>query len=434
MTKARRDLALMMSPVIFLGLLGWALRTRQAAQVVANQPFRLQIEKVSFVPVTPREAFDGYDTKVLLTLGHSGPTPAWWNTKSSGQYAEKGARIIAVSGNSKRVLDRVPYVIAPYRSDDGEWQSKIVLKLADVPASVGEVRYQDSLAVINNRGRISPPLAVDFRLRKANESTGVPQVDQRPSCALDKLFVAREPAYANSVRLKIWLRSPESQPWGEVRLIDSHGKLVPQQRFREDFDSNMVGGGPIKVYSGTIDLDPVKTKAASADVIFYDGDKWPLKIPVSLRDEKGALIESLNSGVNCHLERLTRRKPTASERKKYGCDTVVSMLVMSNQSFTGKRFFPHSWEAIECAHLEDELGSQWWEGNLTNSPPTPSWDGNEFQTELMGTGDEKGRDGINVTYFFNMSSIPADAGKVWFKEAIRLDDGQLLPVKILVRP
>ena len=428
----------MVLPVLLLGAVGWMLRLKKAAVVRTNEPFRLTVDKIAFVPLTPREVFDGYDTKAVLTLSHSGPAPTWWKAGFGGYSSARRGKIIAVTSGGKRVLGRWPYVSTPHRTQAGEWQAEVMASLASVTAKTGELRFQDSMAVFSNGGlRVSPPMALDFRLRSKGVTTRVPLVDRRSKISLLKVFVAPSPRDENAARVRIWLSHPsETQmfSWSDADLVDGRGNSVsptPTYLETDDGATSVSNAGVTEVFTGNFDLTSVKTSVAKAEAIFSNGKEWPLRVSIPLRDANNTRLNTPNSGLNCTLANYSARKATAKEKAKHGCDTVITWSVSSLFPARRASILPLSWDFNQGAHVENSSGEQWWPSNLATQITPPTFADNfASESTCSGTPDCSS---IEVTTFVNLAPLPPGAGKLWFKDRIRLNDGQEIPISIPIR-
>src|SRR5215216_1704565 len=90
----RREIAWMLLPCLLLAGVGWYFTKRNAR---TTGEFRVVVDKTSIEPITPREAADDFDTKVVIQAHSEGAPQVPTNHKYvGGSVAFKGMRLFSV--------------------------------------------------------------------------------------------------------------------------------------------------------------------------------------------------------------------------------------------------------------------------------------------------------------------------------------------------
>lgn len=80
-----REVLLLLLPVLGLVIFAWKQQTPWVAEQVAPQDgFKIEIEEVKAEPATPREVYEGYDTRVSVRFKAPpfASKPSWKQTSS----------------------------------------------------------------------------------------------------------------------------------------------------------------------------------------------------------------------------------------------------------------------------------------------------------------------------------------------------------------
>jgi len=165
-------------------------------------PFALIVQEVQFVPVSPYEVADGYDTKVVVVLDHVGPTPSWWGGSNDnlgvGSYADEALYYqMGVRRQRARPPDSwtAPFLWAPIWDEARQrYVATYLVDLAHVPAHSGPVMLRGHLAVGMMRFQqkpLSPAILVSIPVRRPGQVVFVPPVSHDPMLTIEDVQMTK---------------------------------------------------------------------------------------------------------------------------------------------------------------------------------------------------------------------------------------------------
>jgi hypothetical protein len=196
MSKIRsREVVLLVLPVVLLGAVGWYLARRPMPR--AEGPLHVAIANLKVTPATPREVYEGYDTKVSMILHHEGTAdvPKSWRQVALST-ATDNMQLLAVRDGKKRVLvdDKQPNRrVFRHRMSmqvnipgDTEISALFWVKVSDLPRDIGEVRIignlTDMIFFSSGVGRVRrahrmklKPTPFEVTVKKASEEIAPPK-------------------------------------------------------------------------------------------------------------------------------------------------------------------------------------------------------------------------------------------------------------------
>jgi hypothetical protein len=192
MTKVRsREVFLLVLPVVLLGAVGWYLSHRPMSR--DSGPLRMVIDETKVLPANPREVYEGYDTKAVITVHSEGryDAPADWRLVTFSP-ASRDVRLVAVKNGKEKVLfDGTRHNKSVFRvmNNMGSAELEVIcwLKLAVLPHDVGELRITgnvtNSFGYNIGRGPGRSHQRIDFKptpfevtVKKSDERVVAPKV------------------------------------------------------------------------------------------------------------------------------------------------------------------------------------------------------------------------------------------------------------------
>ena len=236
-----RDWLLLILPAIVLA--GAALYWQKRESIPKTDPgfYRLVISKVERQKVTPREAFLGYDTKIVVTTQRKGNLPPFQLQKFLGSkfsvfhpklVTRKGQKWLA-SSTTRKGEEKIAclYDFFFKESIDKQTQSiTFLLKLRKIQPNPSQLRIQCSFTqnyaawaklngvvppgakvsmksgAYNIISFVTPPTAFDFVVRKKGEQTQSPRISQTV------------PIVATSSDIKLQVPSQGLSPQGYINV------------------------------------------------------------------------------------------------------------------------------------------------------------------------------------------------------------------------
>jgi hypothetical protein len=154
----------------------------------------------------------------------------------------------------------------------------------------------------------------------------------------------------------------------------------------------------------------------------WTDDNWPLKVNIPLRDASGKILTTRPAKAQFRVLAVSKRRATASEKRNSKADLVVSVR-LGNLKSGDEKMHLWNWQESFSPHLVDNLGRETWKYAS----------GASAATSVALNWSRSGADAIVFEYGVNLSKLPRDARKVWFKNEIGVEGGERVPVKVQVR-
>lgn len=432
---------LMVLPVI--GLAAYGLL---ASRPKVSRPPGLFIEKLELVPVTAREASQGYAGKARVVLGYAGARPKWWgqpvNTISlvdpltygkSGHYEtarwrvgaalvrREGTRRTTFGSSEDRQIDfRFMQWVQPHRWDAGHYEIETRYRLDGIARGPLPVRL---LLGVADGAR---PLTIREAIVRDGPGAPAPPDFPRDSGIniLGSHVTMLTPARSHSMmdgdcQVDVDVRfdgSADPIPWNlddEACVVDSSGK-----QWREfPIDANSFTGfrteSPKVIWPGKdhrITWTFYSERLPRGPLVFKAGvglgDGWiePIRVVIRTGKEKPPhLLQATTQILG------TQVRPANPDERAIGEDTAVTV------SFRAKRGAPTAkqWSCDYSQHLMDSKGMVQWG---VDGGPRPQW--------------YAARKCWQYSYAFKRTAyLP---GKLKFAAKIGLPGEEMVPVECLV--
>jgi hypothetical protein len=265
MFKVRpREVILLSAPLVFIGAAGLYLSRYSAPQVFGS--WRIEIDEAKVVPVTPRDVYDGYDTKVLLKMHLAGRPEASLGIgrlRAFGGGADEIQLVAVKAGRGRPLYGTLPNgggkddrkIFNPtFRgmtaaSRDGTYTGVILMKLAALPADVGELKVRGKLMRQNNydffgQRRVVKIVSDEFEVTVKGEAdrAAAPKVSRfqpfrvaaRQSRSVPPALLTEFPSLDTNLTLAIQLKEnalPQGEQvhvkWERPYIVDQNRKRVP---------------------------------------------------------------------------------------------------------------------------------------------------------------------------------------------------------------
>ena len=292
----------------------------------APSPFALVVNEVNFVPVTPYEVAEGYDTKVQVVLDHTGPAPAWWGSSFDGlgvgTYGDEPL-YYQTGTNRKQVIApspyTAPYVWSPVWDEPRQhYVAYYLVDLAHVPAHPGQVMLRGHLAVGMmpagmmpfQKNLLSPAVLVSIPVRQPGQIVRVPAVSHDPMLTIEDVQMTKyAPADAQSnsgmdTRVTMTLRYHGPMPLinpgcptGYPKLTDDRNQEISPRSISWHGLQDLADGSNGKIPKGqqfqieyNIQSMPAFTKAQTLTLTDFASayNHWPLSYQIVLHDAKNS--------------------------------------------------------------------------------------------------------------------------------------------------
>jgi len=346
----RRELFWMLVPcLVFAGAALW-LRPREAAREAADEtqrqadearlrePFRLVAEKIERRPVSAKDAADGYDTKVVVTLGHKGVAPPWWDKgvsaisdywtgwgnsgllfyESGGKGAGK-SRPVASPFDSRYRLGAL-YMRAARNSKTNKYEAFFLVTLRTLPPTREKIVLRTPVAIEDYSGssnsrwkQLTSPVPVVCTVRGPRETIKAPAVSRDAQVDVTDVEIMKpSPAEQKTnggfdTELQIHLLDKKSASqgsggawdgdmWGSDKFLNGQEKeILPyvygESRIQEDAPNRRT-----LIYQLRLNAVARRVRDITSKSTFTRSDRWPLELRIPLRrngkDVEGTLNRS----------------------------------------------------------------------------------------------------------------------------------------------
>lgn len=438
----------MLVPVLILAGVGLVLRQRQAVVLqVGEDPFRLTVQGIRFEPLTPREVYDGYDTKVAVELGYKGKAPAWWGKQYRYSSEETGTVVFESGPDSKlqRVRHKEGYWLWPnrtspvYQKDKNRYTARYVMALRDIP-NHDAIRLRDRLAIEHTRQKpLCDPIWLDTVVRKRGQKTTLPQVSHDTGFKLERYQIEEVPPIKTlnqkpQWRLRLFFFKTGSSTETElvnasVYLHDAHGNSFSY--FGVDQGESVELNSQHRRDVVDVDINPHPDHLPRTGPLWLVGkmscgDKWPLPIRIPYRDKSGRILTSVGMQPQFRVVSIKIARGDDEYVAETGPHTMVKVLVESN----GKPLTSMAkwkWENEYSEHVVDAHGKRYWKFPFKGGASTAGLGHAYIQTPEPSQQME-------FHYYLNLSKIPKSAGRLTFKATISANGSKRVPVSVVVRP
>jgi len=455
MKKSLRDLWWMLVPVLVLVGAGYAYRNRTGPRVVGPEPWRLTVEAVSLEELTPLEVSEGWDTKLVVSLGHRGQMPGWWKKSEGARGSRKGTWQVVHSAKGKSRAVKLPSGASPevkrwqawYDHADGVYKVQYLTKLEPIPAG-DELRLRDRVAIVNNAGRaVCPPVWLDTKIRARGRRTTTPTVSRDTGFVLERQELDTEPLYyfpgkRLNYQAKFTITVKDSDPSGmlsgEFFLVDARGRQIVDLGENPQLMQDVAVTPKDKtlrrrVYDFT--MEPLRKAAPPRGPLWlvgrlYINDNWARPVRMPFSDKSGRVLITSRSEPDFCLNSVNVAPASDTEIGKFGADTVVrATVVATGKSKTPINFW--TWDGEHSAHVVDGTGKRYWTFPLKHGA-MPAFAvitiGRLAPAEAM-----KPATSAKLTCLLNLSMIPKSAGRLTFKTDISANGSRRVPVSVVVR-
>jgi hypothetical protein len=188
-----REVALLLLPALSLGGLAYYFASKEKNHV-ATGPWRPLIEEIQFVPVTPRDAYYGYDTKVRIkvrSVGHADTPPHRLSPRGMLDFDRE--EFVATKNGVERVLDggdlprtglfSISYLfpIQDESSEDYHGDVLLRMKMRKVPPEAGQLSVRGRLTyrrLYPDSEKQSKGEKFDMVLRPPDTTTSPPRISR----------------------------------------------------------------------------------------------------------------------------------------------------------------------------------------------------------------------------------------------------------------
>lgn len=314
------DGMLLLLPCAALAGFGWWSMVRDSRRPPNDAPrYAPIVEKVSLLPVTPRDVFLGYDTRAEIRVRPSGdtPPPLRGTTPEPNEVSIMTAGLEAKRGSRRKELPLTTFGGGGHEwVEDGQTVGSFAFRLRDVPRDAGQVSL---LAKVEERQRFTRMIGgmssgeykvlkvvrVPVVLRRDGQTVRVPQVSRyRPfrleSASCQHFPVGAGPLGDVRVTLRFALLPGATAPRGRMRLdelelTDARGRKHTQAPALGGGTQMIPGGysnGPVTgnalVVTSTFPIAQIPRSAGRLTLKGYASldDCWPLAVSVEVRSGK----------------------------------------------------------------------------------------------------------------------------------------------------
>lgn len=475
----RKELFWMIVPCLLLVGLGWFMHGKKQHSIETTRtvfwtpkPFRLVVEKVKIEPVTPLQAFQGYDTKIKVTLNHSGATPPWWgNMSNDAGTSQPAAQLVFDDRRHQSPIKLTPniknapklYLLRPaLNSEHNRYVANFLVNLSNVPQHSGTVKIRAYLAPENFRGMpFCPPVFFQFTVRNKNQVIRPPHIEKsglhienvvitelppitkqgylyhpdlrvRLNCSSTSNIKNTETLYCTGAiydesekKYNIWRNS-------ETKLIDfEHTKNMLS--FESATNPLVEPPNSSTHFSAVMDLDirslPATVKRPILKGYVVVGDAWPLEFFILLRDAQGKTIKTPLKPAPFSIESVEVRPTTAKEQQDYVGDTVVKVNLKYFGDPTYLQILKNNqleWHYDWSQHLEDENHKQYWLFNW------PSGGGEPISADY-GYSSDSIQPRLWLNYYIPLTQVPSTVQQVQLKAEVSVEGSERLPISVVLR-
>jgi hypothetical protein len=191
MRKIRsREVLLLTVPVMLLIGAGGYLAFRPVS--LWAKTWRTVLDEATVVPITPREAYLGWDTKVTIKAHEEGigTTPPEHTPAYPPKANLEKVHLVSVKNGVERIVDsltgkRFTLLISGKPAPESEVWMEFRMRMADLPVNSGELRLKGSIKSSTEfiaGGRYHPissqPAYFDVKMRNAGEKGIVPRISK----------------------------------------------------------------------------------------------------------------------------------------------------------------------------------------------------------------------------------------------------------------
>lgn len=447
MKKKRSEFVLLLLPVLPLLGLGWFLRHKAGAlATVENRsgPFEIRVAKTTFVPVSPMEFHDGFDTKMIVELAATGKKPAWWvkypyagSVLPSGKlYGFGGKKLLAGT-----VMSRAPH------QEEGVWQAEYLMKLAGLPASLGEVRLKDEPLFTDRGGYLRLRLMkLDVPVRPVGTEARVPEVDKTPSLQVEKMAIDDESKLlcdcdqTAKVAL-LWVRSDEDfffDPNAKGEFVDSKGRRYPFDERSLDrvtgCDYPAKDGARLGIFKLCLDWGsiPVNVGPLRVHLTLSRAKEWPAEVELPARDAAGKWVLTARDKPRFRIVSVRTRPPDEFEKSALLSSVVVDVTVALPSAVRAQMKLPALNECPWFTFVEDSEGNSY-TGEDIAGPKNDEVSVQDRVETKMVNGVETDFKTFSYQLDLTHSSVPS-RGRLLFRTQISMDNSERVPVSVVLRP
>ena len=303
----RKELFLMLVPcLLFAGVALWQ-RARESNFPPDDGNFHLIIEKIEMRPISAKDVADGYDTKVVATLNHSGPEPTWWG-KQSGTFAdsENKARLFYEDKTLKRAVKLPPdykqevtvfYWRPGWNNDTKRYEAIFLLKLSKLPPRPEKTVLRAPVAIENSNvwphQDLSAAAPMVFTVREAKQIVEMPNVSRNPLLRVLKAKITKpnlaqqktNGGYDTELDIDLQDLGPNdvtSSASGGNSIVDENDKPIPKDGGYSSGNRG-IGSRPVLHFETNLSAIPKSQRHVFVKMKFSRGDRWPLIVRVPLR-------------------------------------------------------------------------------------------------------------------------------------------------------
>ena len=303
----RKELFLMLIPcLIFAGVALWQ-RAREANLPPDDGFFHLIIEKIEMRPIAAKDVADGYDTQVVATLNHSGPTPDWWG-KQSGNYgsSDTKARLFYEDKNLKRAVRLPPdftaepnifYWRPSWKTDTKRYEARFFLQLSKLPPRAEKTVLRAPLIIENSdiwpHQDLSKAAPLVFTVREAKQVVKTPNVARDPLLRLIKAEIIKPTAaqqkasggFDTEINVHLQDLGPNdatASASGGDSIVDENDTPIANNG---GYSSGSRGSGrrPVLHFECSLSRIAKSQRHVFVKMKFSRGDRWPLIVRVPIR-------------------------------------------------------------------------------------------------------------------------------------------------------
>ncbi len=310
----RKELFWMLVPcLLFAGVAFW-MRAREA-RMPSDGKFHLVIEKIETPPISAKDAADGYDTEVAVTLNFIGPKPAWWSQQSGGFGSSDQRECLFYEAEGSPKGKGKPAKIAPdfknnptifywrpsWNKSTSRYDVRFFLPLSKLPSRREQTVLRFPIAIedgsVYPHKNLCEPVPLIFTVRQPKQIVKPADAPRNPLLEIVTAEVIKPTAaqqktnggYDTEVELQLqYLGSKDDTgaATGSDSVIDENGNPIiggPGWRTSSGQSGNDQDH-PILKYQLRLTTIPQTQRNVFVRLKYSRGDHWPLTVRVPLRE------------------------------------------------------------------------------------------------------------------------------------------------------
>lgn len=296
----RKELFWMLIPCLLFAGVALFFRQREAHMPPDDGRFHLVIEKIEMPPISAKDAADGYDTEVNVTLNYRGPKPDWWGQQDGawGDEDSKARLFYEAQGKPKPV--KMPphfkenpdifYWRPSWNKDTERYKARFFLKLSPLPVRSEKTVLRAPIIIETQtypHVDLSKAAPLIFTVRGPKETIKKPAVSTNPQLRVIKAEVLKQNGgFDTEVNVHLQDLSAadvKNSALGGYNFVDEKGQHISNSG-SSAFGSRGDSHRPIVYLQCQRAKMPKTQRHIYVEMKYSINDRWPLEIRVPIRE------------------------------------------------------------------------------------------------------------------------------------------------------